>query len=180
MRFAFKPLPFFLFTVIAFLAYCGPRAYAQTTPVPGYYSTAYTGEDTINLCPSAVRSIQFADGSRIELQTGTGGRQWVATKPGALTNVNGQVVRENAFVRELSNSTVDSWFAQNCRFALRWADDYNNPGTPIDTIQIQYFNGNSAQLDQSERSNFSGYGRKFVSDDFADAIQDLKRIAQFQ
>ncbi|HVK59928.1 MAG TPA: hypothetical protein VM432_00190 [Bdellovibrionales bacterium] len=120
------------------------------------------GEERMSICPNRVRAIIFhGGGHQIEEKD----RKWIADD------------------RELAYMQVEKWLSLHCQIVIRWVDGGSYGAlSSTEPIEIRYIDGKSAEFirEGGGGHHFSVGDRRFESQDFADALDELKQIAQFK
>lgn len=139
------------------------------------------GEERMTICPNRVHSIRLErHGLTIEETDTAGGRKWVAK----LDDPHAGVLPDaDAKFTELNYMAVEKWFSLHCQIAIRPMNEpkANQDLGSLDPVRIKYIDGTERRFVHEARDKFFTEGsRHFESEDFADAIEELKRVAQFE
>lgn len=124
-------------------------------------------EERFNICPNRVHSISFVKtGYTISEGETPQGRQWM-------------LAQENPkSVNELSYMEVEKWFSKHCQIVIRVTEGGSVESlSPNEPIHITYIDGSKRTFVRSGNL-FSEGSKRFESQDFAEALEELKRIAQ--
>jgi hypothetical protein len=125
------------------------------------------GEERFNICRNRIHAIDFEGGNKVEEFKEGLKLRWLAFQDGQ--------------PRELGYLEVEKWLSSHCQIVVKPATEKE-----IETISarqaltIRYIDRSELPIERIGGLYFRIEGKLFQSKDFADAIEELRQLAQFK
>jgi hypothetical protein len=158
-RFTHKPIVRKLIALlIALLGVMAMMRFLSEDQVRGSLTGIFDDVAVFNLCETRIHAMTFPDGKKIEEQNG----KWIATDPKP---------------HEMTYLDVEKWLGANCKFRVGVVKD--PPKHLSSVVLIEFVNTEKRVITGGPGAIFSGGKQAFHSPEFERALQDLRRLAQF-
>jgi hypothetical protein len=149
---------------------------AGNSAAPGFQPatsrTLEAGEERLNLCPTRIASVTWADGREVEESPSGIKRKWLAAFP-------------RAAPREIGYLEVEKWLSQHCEVIAQLAEGVIVGADSAQRLAVvRYIDGSETVIDQTPQglvkiSQPGASARFYRSSDLKGALQELATIAQF-
>ena len=118
---------------------------------------------TLNLCKTRVHAIIFADGKKVEEFKQGLEMKWMAHDPTP---------------REIYYLDVEKWLGKYCRIQVEASTESPKVELPV-AVTVEFID-QSKELIHQEGATFIVGGTYFRSEEFANALVELRHLAQFE